>query len=105
MHDERLATPERTWETYSGALRSGDRETARFCLTESAEAERGPMLDSATSAQMRDWASSVRSVQARVDAGGSTAMATASLQNGRTASVSFMKTARGWRIASLPQGL
>jgi hypothetical protein len=100
--DPRLGSPEGTWRTLRGALRSGDRALAASCLTSSALAEATLALDSLPAERLREIADALPEIDVRGDAG-PFKVATAKSRAPRPRWIFFERTRRGdWKIAAMP---
>jgi len=67
--DPRFASPERTWQTFSTAMRDGDRVAARACLTSTALRDLGPLIDSSTPEKLSEFVGGPARVNLEGDVG------------------------------------
>lgn len=61
--DPRFASPERTWETFVNAMRSGDREAALTCLDATTREQFGAMVESSSVEALRALAAEYQRVE------------------------------------------
>jgi uncharacterized protein len=99
--DPGLATPERTWNRYLAALRTGDRRSAIGCLTSTARDKFRPILEQATPEQLRGMADAVRSFALTGTSFGDIAEAAVSMNSGFGGLVYFENVSGEWRISEM----
>jgi hypothetical protein len=99
--DPRLGSPQLTWKTFLGAMRSGDRALASACLTSSALTEHGPTLASLPLESLRLRADALPEIKLGGMAG-PFRVATSRGSGDRPKWIFFEKNRKGeWRIAAL----
>jgi hypothetical protein len=98
--DPRFSTPESTWETFLGALRRGDAETAISCLASSARSRLRPALRKMTSDQMRSMAESFKEFSVTMSFG-DMREALVVRQDGRAGLIYFQSRGNEWRISEI----
>jgi len=99
--DPALATPEKTWNRYLGALRAGDRKSAIGCLTSTARDKFRPILEQSTPEQLRGMADAVRSFALTGTTFGNIAEAAVSMNSGFGGIVYFEDANGEWRISEM----
>lgn len=99
--DPGLATPQKTWDRYLGALRAGDRRSAIGCLTSTARDKFRPIFEQSTPAQLRGMADAVRSFVLTGTTFGNMAEAAVSMNSGFGGIVYFENVNGEWRISEM----
>lgn len=96
-----FATPEKTWETFVGAMRAGDREGARACLTSGALEEFGPRVDGLSPEELRATVDRYAKIEVEGDTGPYWSFR-AVRPDARPKWIFFEKIASGaWKIAAI----
>ena len=67
--DPRFASPERTWQTFSAAMRGADRSGARACLTSNALRDLGPLIDTSAPERLTELVGQPARVHVEGDVG------------------------------------
>lgn len=98
--DPRFSTPESTWETFLGALRRGDAETAISCLASSARSRLRPVLRKMNPDQMRSMAESFKEFSVTMSFG-DMREALVVRHDGRAGLIYFQSRGNEWRISEI----
>ena len=99
--DPRFASPEKTWQTFTTALRNGDRGAAFACLMGSALKEFGPDAESFPLEKLRETVNAFTRIAVEGDLGPVWSLR-ASRANSRPKWIFLERTERGeWKIAAI----
>lgn len=98
--DPRFSTPESTWETFLGALRRGDAESAISCLASNARRNFRPRLRKMTPDQLKSMAESIKEFSMTASFSG-VREAIAVRHDGRAGFIYFQSRGNEWRITEM----
>ena len=99
--DPRFASPEKTWRTFTTALRDGDRGAAFACLTASALTAFGPDAESFPLEKLRETVNAFTRIDVEGDLGPVWSLR-ASRANSRPKWIFLERTGKGeWKIAAI----
>jgi hypothetical protein len=95
--DPRFASPEKTWETWLSSLRGGDREGAKRCLMDTVRKKFEPMLNRATTDELKAMADAIGTFTLTIGSG-EVREGFATRKDGRGGFVYFLNVAEEWKI-------
>src|SRR5882762_3111092 len=98
--DLRLSTPEKTWVTFSGALRNADRELALSCLTSNARNKFKPMLQKGPEQNLVAMANSIKSIEMTMGFGPFREAAVVR-HDGKAGLIYFQDVGGEWKISEM----
>ena len=98
--DARFEAPERTWDTFRKALREGDRNTIRICLTGEARKGFATPLHAMTDEQLKRMADAVAELKL-MQRSGDFQEGMVVQRDGAAGRIAFVKTGANWRIGQM----
>jgi hypothetical protein len=98
--DVRFNAPERTWDTFRKALREGNRDALRMCLTGDARKTLIAPLQAMTDEQLKRMGDSVAELKL-MPGSGNFQEAVVIQRDGAAGRVAFVKTGENWKIAQM----